>query len=103
LGQLAYDKGIRILAATQAADKAFELDQLNNGILTSVLVADGLYRQQADHHPQDGSIEIQEWLRYGLYGVPALAKKMLPGSEPQYPQLFDFYPMEGMVTFPVRK
>ena len=33
LGQLSYDKGVKILTATQAANFAFELDELQHGLL----------------------------------------------------------------------
>ena len=47
LGQLAYDKGMRVLAATQADNVAFEFDQLQQGLLTYALIQDGLHNKQA--------------------------------------------------------
>ena len=38
LGQLAYDKGMRILAASQADDVALEVEKLKQGLLTYALV-----------------------------------------------------------------
>src|SRR5262249_43838475 len=42
LGQLAYDKGMRILAASQADDVALEVARLQHGLLTYALVEEGL-------------------------------------------------------------
>src|SRR5690606_21452822 len=42
LGQLAYDKGIRILSATQADNVALELGSLKQGLLTYVLLEEGV-------------------------------------------------------------
>ena len=50
LGQLAYDKGMRILAATQANDVALESGQIGQGLLTYALVEDGLKKGLA--HPR---------------------------------------------------
>src|SRR6185503_6290727 len=48
MGQLAYDKGIRVLAASQADDVALEINRLRHGLLTYALMHDGLERGQAD-------------------------------------------------------
>jgi uncharacterized caspase-like protein len=71
LGQLAYDKGMRILAATQAGDVALESDALGQGLLTYALVRDGLDRRRADLN-RDGTITLWEWLKYGETRVPTL-------------------------------
>ncbi|HVK53127.1 MAG TPA: caspase family protein, partial [Pseudoxanthomonas sp.] len=57
LGQLAYDKGIRILAATQADDVALEDARLGQGLLTYALAVDGLTAGDADLD-SDGMIRI---------------------------------------------
>jgi len=81
LGQLAYDKGMRILAATQRDDVALELDvdndgtKIGQGLLTYALIHDGLENKQADSRPQDGRITIKEWLAYGERRVPELYKE----------------------------
>ncbi len=61
LGQLAFDKGIRILAATQADDVALEDARLGQGLLTYALAVDGFAAGAADLDG-DGSIRIDEWL-----------------------------------------
>lgn len=116
LGQLAYDKGIRILAATQADDVAQESEDLGggHGLLTYVLVDRGLADPRAGGVPRDanGGVRIDALLNYVVAKVPALAetlqappawetagwKPMLaprdpPPAEPprlQQPVLFDF-------------
>jgi WD40 repeat protein len=80
LGQLAYDKGMRVLAASQAEDVALESDILRQGLLTYALVRDGLLANQADARPADGSISLTEWLRYGVARVPSLYAEVQEGS-----------------------
>lgn len=74
LGQLAFDKGIRILAATQAKDVALENAQLGQGLLTAAL-GKGLTPQggPADLNA-DRRITLDEWLRYAVQELPRLAK-----------------------------
>jgi hypothetical protein len=114
LGQLAYDKGIRILAATQADDVALEDARLGQGLLTYALAEDGLGAGKADLD-EDGSIRVDEWLAYSVIRMPTLANDArvgriaagtggsraitfhdLPADAParrvQQPALFDFNP-----------
>ena len=120
LGQLAYDKGIRILAATQADDVALEDARLGQGLLTYALAADGLGRGDADLDG-DGNIRIDEWLAYAVRRLPTLANDArvghidatgdgargitfhdLPADAParrvQQPALFDFNPQPSTVV-----
>ena len=71
LGQLAYDKGMRILAASQAHDVALESDQIGHGLLTWALTHDGLDLGLADN-PKDGHITMTKWLQYAANRVPVL-------------------------------
>ena len=120
LGQLAYDKGIRILAATQADDVALEDARLGQGLLTYALAVDGLGDGAADLD-RDGRIRIDEWLAYAVRRMPALASDArvgriapggdgargitfsdLPANAParrvQQPALFDFNPQPSIVV-----
>lgn len=115
LGQLAFDKGMRILAASQADDVALESDLIQQGLLSFALVQDGLEGRQADHKPKDDRITLEEWLNYAVVRVPVLAAdvkagkvtasrgsgegrglKLVSGGDPakrraiQQPSLFDF-------------
>jgi WD40 repeat protein/uncharacterized caspase-like protein len=76
LGQLAYDKGMRILAASQADDVALEVQNLHHGLLTYALVVDGLKpgeggKLKADLNG-DGQVTLEEWLKYGEQRTPTL-------------------------------
>lgn len=101
LGQLAYDKRMRILAASQIADVALENDQLQKGLLSFALVDEGLKERRADWEPQDGTIRMNEWLTFGVRAVPEVFERARSGKlraavptgrkiEIQRPALFDF-------------
>ena len=114
LGQLAFDKGLRILAATQAGDVALENSQLKLGFLTAAL-GEGLAEDTAPAPANkadtnsDGRVLLDEWLRYAVARLPSLhelvrkggglqlARGVLlemeaPATPPrlQQPSLFDF-------------
>ncbi|MBW8367845.1 MAG: caspase family protein, partial [Arenimonas sp.] len=120
LGQLAYDKGIRILAATQADDVALEDARLGQGLLTYALAEDGLGAGHADLD-HDGNIRVDEWLAYSVIRMPTLANDArvgriaagaggtraitfhdLPADAParrvQQPALFDFNPQPSALV-----
>ncbi|MEO5629465.1 MAG: caspase family protein [Thermomonas sp.] len=120
LGQLAYDKGIRILAATQANDVALEDAKLGQGLLSYALAVDGLSAGQADLDG-DGDIRADEWLAFAVQRLPILANDAgvgrialaangtrgitfhdLPANVPvrrvQQPALFDFNPQPSTLV-----
>jgi hypothetical protein len=72
LGQLAYDKRLRILAASQSTQLAGEADSLQMGLLTYALLINGLTEKGADWQPHDGVIRLREWLSYGAKRVPEI-------------------------------
>lgn len=80
LGQLAFDKGMRILAASQADDVALESDLIKQGLLSFALVENGLEGKQADFKPKDKKITLEEWLSYGVSRVPSLAEEVKTGK-----------------------
>jgi WD40 repeat protein len=81
LGQLAYDKRMRILAASQSEQTAGEYGgTLHQGLLTYVLTHDGLDESKADWNPQDGHIWVGEWLSYAVNAVPNLASTLTTSS-----------------------
>jgi len=80
LGQLAYDKGMRILAASQADDVALESDRIRHGLLTYALTRDGLEAFQADFQPIDQRVVLREWLAYGVDRVPKLYEEVRSGQ-----------------------
>ncbi len=80
LGQLAYDKGMRILAATQPEDVALESEATQHGLLSYALVKEGIEQSHADFRPQDRRIALAEWLGYALERVPTLAAEVRAGT-----------------------
>ena len=105
LGQLAYDKRIRILAASQSDETAGEYDSLHQGLLSYVLTEQGLVQQRADWKPKNGEITLGEWLSYAADAVPRFDPHAPAGTDarsayrkdaapiahpPQVPAVFDF-------------
>ncbi|MCX6560586.1 MAG: caspase family protein [Candidatus Aminicenantes bacterium] len=80
LGQLSYDKGMKILTATQADNVALESTLIKQGLLTYALVRDGIEARQADYKPKDSVINIGEWLSYGVDRVPKLYEELRAGK-----------------------
>lgn len=77
LAQLAYEKGMYILAAAQGYQAALEAAKLGHGYLTYALVEEGIKGKSADHLPQDGQVLVREWLNYASRRVPQMqAEKM---------------------------
>jgi uncharacterized caspase-like protein len=80
LGQLAYDKGMRILTSTQAEEVALEEPRLRQGLLIYALIREGIEAKQADYKPKDGRITLSEWLNYGAERVPKLFDEVKGGQ-----------------------
>ena len=72
LAQLAYEKGMNILTASQSYQAALEASQLGHGYLTYALVEEGLKTDAADIVPKDGQVEVREWLDYATSRVPQM-------------------------------
>jgi hypothetical protein len=121
LGQLAYDKGIRIIAASQTQDVAFEDERLQHGLLTYALAQEGLDDQGfgAADLDNDRRIMLDEWLRFAVAELPPLSTKVrrrhiaegfggprrvtvirdsLAEPQPQIPALFDFHSAASSVV-----
>lgn len=76
LGQLAYDKRMRILTSTQSDDVALETGITQQGLLSYALTHDGLRNGEADFRPRDRVVELTEWLQYGVDRVPRLYREV---------------------------
>jgi uncharacterized caspase-like protein len=72
LGQLSYDKGMRVLTSTQADDVALEYKLVEMGLLTYALTRDAVEARRADFLPADRRITVSEWLAYAVERVPPL-------------------------------
>jgi WD40 repeat protein len=81
LGQLAFDKGMKILTATQAADLAIETGgSIRHGLLTYALLREGLEKRKADFRVKDQEIRLKEWLEFGEFRVPGLHEDIAKGN-----------------------
>ncbi len=86
-GQLAYDKGMLILAASQASELALEVGALRQGLLTYALVssavtANGMPPKRSADLDGNGELTLREWLRYGVRQVPLLYSQIRTNSLP---------------------
>lgn len=79
-GQLSYDKGMKILSATQADNVALELGSLQQGLLSFALLEDGIKCKLADGKPGDGKLTTTEWLAYAESRVPQLYQEAKDGT-----------------------
>jgi hypothetical protein len=102
LGQLAYDKGIRILSASAPDQYAMEDTALGHGLLTYALVEEGARQGKADAD-EDMVVSFDELMAYAVKRLPAMGDPTDPGDGPglvvewdgpptpkQTPKLFDF-------------
>ena len=84
LGQLAFDKQIRILAGAQANAVAMEDPGLGQGLLTYALVREALNDQpepsvSRGHKPpvdKTGRVPLDAWLRYAAARLPSLSQQI---------------------------
>jgi WD40 repeat protein len=112
LGQLAYDKRMRILAASQPNQPARESDALHQGLLSYALTEEGLIEGRADWQPKDGEILVGEWLNYAANAVPKILQSgaietgrgLVPVGKPEHevpsiqtPAVFDFSKQDTFV------
>jgi WD40 repeat protein/uncharacterized caspase-like protein len=89
LGQLAYDKGMRIVVATQADNQAVGVGSLSHGLLTYALTKEGL--------ETIGNTELtaRAWVAAAIERVPRLYQEKVPkaiqnSGKIQQPSVFDF-------------
>src|SRR5581483_6862300 len=80
LGQLSWDKGMRILPATQDDNVALENKLIRQGLLTYALTHDAIEMGRADFRPADKAITFSEWLDYGVRRVPELYAEIKSGQ-----------------------
>jgi WD40 repeat protein len=81
LAQLAYEKGMYVLTASQSDEVAFESRALGHSYLAYALVEEGLKSGKADLN-HDGSILLGEWFEYATERVPLIRlEKIKVGKE----------------------
>jgi WD40 repeat protein len=76
LAQLAYEKGMYIMTASQNVEEAFVSEKLKHSYLTFALVEEGLKTKAADAN-HDGDVTLREWFDYALARVPTLREETL--------------------------
>lgn len=81
LGQLAFDKRIKLLAATQADNIAREDMAAKSSLLMRALVEDGLEARLADYALKDGKITLKEWFAYAVERVPLLYAELIASEQ----------------------
>lgn len=75
LAQLAYEKGMYILTASQSAEDAYVSGVLKHSYLTYALVEEGLNSARADNNPADGQLLLREWFDYAGVRVPQMRQE----------------------------
>jgi WD40 repeat protein len=78
LAQLAYEKGLFVVTASQGYQAARESSKFGHGFLTQALVGLGIKQGQAFPHPT-GEIEIRRWLDFAANTVPKMQAEWLDG------------------------
>ena len=87
LAQLAYEKGIYLLAAAQNDGVAKERREFGHGLLTYALMNEALNPDFSDVAPHDGVVTVNEWLNYAGHRVPELdAENQLPSRGVKSPR-----------------
>jgi hypothetical protein len=76
LAQLAYEKGMYIMTASQSVEEAFVSAKLKHSYLTYALVEEGLKTKAADAD-HNGEVVLREWFAYALARVPKLREETL--------------------------
>lgn len=79
LGQLAYEKGMYVLTASQGEEAAYESAALRHSYLTYALVEEGLKADEADADG-DGQLLLGEWLEYARRRVPRMRQGRTVGA-----------------------
>jgi TPR repeat protein/WD40 repeat protein len=77
LAQLAYEKGMYVLAAAQGIQAAMEVTELGHGLLTYSLIVEGLEKREAAHN---GVVEARSWFEYATARVPVLQQQHLEAA-----------------------
>ena len=71
LAQLAYEKGMYVLTASQSVELAYESEALKHSYMTYALIEEGLKTNaKAADANHDGQIWLREWFDYAVQRVP---------------------------------
>jgi WD40 repeat protein len=95
LAQLAYEKGMYVLTASQSIEVAFESAVLKHSYLAYALVEEGIKEGAADTD-RNGQILLDEWFAYATERVPRMGLQQRDGSK----ELKEIDPDENRVQRP---
>jgi uncharacterized caspase-like protein len=90
LAQLAYDKGMYILTASQSYEMATEVSRtqsgktIGHGLLTFALL-EGLIKARSN---RDGKVNERDWMDYAVERVPLLQTEEMVNGKVQRPRVF---------------
>jgi len=90
LAQLAYEKGMYILTASQSVELAFESEALKHSYMTYALVEEGLKSnvKEADANG-DGQVWLREWFDYVVQRVPRMREQKIEQTARQQNKSLD--------------
>ncbi len=80
LAQLAYEKGMYVLTASQSIEVAFESEALKHSYLAYALVEEGI-KGGAGDSDQNGELILREWFDYAAERVPRIGVERNRGSK----------------------
>jgi uncharacterized caspase-like protein len=95
LAQLAYEKGMYVLTASQSDEVAFESAGLKHSYLAYALVEEGIKSSAADAD-KNGQVLLKEWFDYATERVPRIGKEKVRAGK----QLEEVDPDEQRVQRP---
>jgi hypothetical protein len=78
LGQLAYDKGMYVLAAAQSREAALEAGgRYGHGLLTYTLIEEGLKTRLPLYDGSSTRLTLRQWFDFAVKRVPELQTKLM--------------------------
>jgi WD40 repeat protein/uncharacterized caspase-like protein len=81
LAQLAYDKGMYVLAASQGDQAALESSRYGHGLLTYALIEQALHDREAAAPESPGYLSLRQWLAFSESRVPELQLALMQSAE----------------------
>jgi hypothetical protein len=97
LAQLAFDKGMYVVAAAQRDQLAREPETLKHGLLTYALTVEALDRHRAYGTPSEASLTVRQWLDYAVSRVPGLDSEVHRAVDRNVNPIFA--PLQGTSEF----
>jgi WD40 repeat protein len=101
LAQLAYEKGMYVLTASQGVELAYESEALKHSYLTYALIEEGLKSKvrEADRNG-DGQVWLKEWFDYAERRVPLMRDEHVGRAAPRRTKSLEL--VEGDTRRPVQ-